>query len=136
MYMEKARFRAEMASGRALEAVNEGDGSLQELIQIDTKLTGLIQFEVFDHYGAPNPYTDAQYVQAAQDMIALAELAAQIGQQAADVLRGKRDEAFAKMEAARAEYQKAKEAKTAIQSELRQARAEWRKLRAACEGVG
>ena len=133
-YIERAVMRAEIAQGYAVEAVD--GGNLQEVILLHQQLTALDLYGVIEHFGAPNPYTDAEYIKAAQDIIKVAERAAEIAQHAADGFRAKRDELLAKADALRADYQKAKEAKTAIQSELRQARAEWRKLRVACEGVG
>ncbi len=129
-YIERAVMRAEIAQGYAVAAVD--GGNLQEVILLHQKLTALDLYGVIEYYGAPNPYTDAEYIKAAQDIIKVAERAAEIAQAAADGYRATRDELLAKQDAASAAYLKAKESEAAIKSELAQTRVELNALRDAC----
>ncbi|MBI4790138.1 MAG: hypothetical protein HY782_24145 [Chloroflexi bacterium] len=131
-YMEGARFRAEEALGYGMSAVVEGFGSQQEMMSLESTMTGLIKYEVIDYYRAPNPYTDAEYVKAAEEIIKVVERATQIAQKIADDLRAKEQAVLAKAEQARADYRKARDAQAAIKADLAKARPELAKLRAAC----
>lgn len=131
--IEFAVASAEYTHAYTLEAVNEGFGSLQEVILLHRQITALDLYATpRDFVEAPNPYTDAEYIQAAEEIIKVVERLAEIAEQMAVDLRVKQQAEYVKVADAIAAYQKAKAAETAIKSELAQATAELNALLDAC----
>lgn len=131
--MEFAVASAEYTHGYTLEAVNEGFGNLQEVILLHRQITALDLYATpRDFVKDPNPYTDAEYIQAAEEIIKVVERLAEIAEQMAVDLRVKQQAEYAKVSDAIATYHKVKAAEAAIKSELAQAAAELNALLDAC----